>query len=298
MDMIPTLFFYASLVNDVRSLIARNDLAAAERQVRATESRSGATPEIAEAFSWLARGALNAKSFDQADAFASETRQRCDQLLAGRKLDAEPHLPTALGASIEVHAQVLAARGERSQAIQFLQEQARQFAPTSIIERIRKNINLLSLEGKPAPPLDLRDWFSARPQPQAEWRGHAVLLFFWAHWCPDCKAEAPLLAEAIRSFAPKGLLAIAPTRLYGYAAGGAESTPDRERAYIEAVWGRSYSELSGVPVAVSAANFQTYGSSTTPTIVLLDAAGIVRLYHPGAVTAAELSARIQAVLGK
>jgi thiol-disulfide isomerase/thioredoxin len=296
--MIPTLFFYASLISDVRTLIASRDLAAAERQVRAAEARSGVTPEVAAAFSWLARGALDAKNYSQADAYATETRKRCDQLLAGRKPDAEPWLPIALGASMEVHAQVLAARGERGGAVGFLDSQLQTFAGTSLVERIRKNVNLLSLEGKPAPTLDIRDWLAARPRTLAEWRGHPVLLFFWAHWCGDCKADAPILAETIRNFAPKGLVAIAPTRLYGYVAGGEEATPDREKPYIEEVWRRFYAGWNGVPVPVSAANFEAYGSSTTPTIVLVDAAGIVRFYHPGAVTAAEVSARIQAVLGK
>jgi len=298
MDMIPTLFLYATLVTGVRESIAHHDMAAAERQVRAAQSASGLTPEVAAAVSWLARGELEAKNYEQAEAFAAEARKDTEQLLAGRGLDSDPWLPIALGASMEVHAQVLGACGERGQAVEFLEEQARRFASTALVERIRKNINLLSLEGKPAPGLDLGDWVSAKPLPQAAWRGHPVLLFFWAHWCPDCKSAAPALAAIIREFAPKGLIAIAPTRLYGYVAGGAEAAPDRERAYVAETWRNFYAGWGGVPVVVSAANFQTYGSSTTPTIVLLDASGTVRFYHPGTVTPADLSARIQALLGK
>jgi thiol-disulfide isomerase/thioredoxin len=296
--MIPVLFFYASLVTDVRTMIAHNDLAGAERQVRAAETQTGVTPEVAAAFSWLARGALEAKSYDRADAYAVETRKLCDKLLTGRKLDAEPMLPIALGASMEVHAQALAARGERSDGVAFLQDQAKMFAGTSIVERIHKNINLLSLEGKPAPPLEMADWLSAKPRTLAELRGHPVLLFFWAHWCGDCKNDAPILAEVIRNFAPKGLVAIAPTKLYGYVARGADASPAQEKPYINEVWQHYYSGWAGVPVPVSAANFQAYGASTTPTVVLIDGAGMVRFYHPGTVTGADLSARIQAILGK
>ena len=292
------ILLYASLVSDVRSLIAHNDMAAAEAQVRKAEAQNGATPEVALAFSWLARGELNAKSYDRADALATETRKLCDKLLAGRKLDAEPNLPIALGASIEVHAQVMAARGERSDGVAFLEDQAKLFGNTSIVERIRKNENLLSLEGKPAPPLDVQDFLGPKPKSLAELRGHPVLLFFWAHWCGDCKHDSPILADIIREYTPKGLVAIAPTKLYGYVAGGTDAPPVQERSYIEEVWKKYYPGWSSVPVPVSAANFQTYGSSTTPTIVLIDGAGIVRYYHPGSATAAELISRIQSLIGK
>jgi hypothetical protein len=53
-----------------------------------------------------------------------------------------------------------------------------------------------------------------------------------------------------------------------------------------------------MPVPVSAANSQAYGASTTPTLILVDAAGVVRFYHPGAASEPELSARIQAILRK
>src|SRR5438270_6882727 len=57
-NVIPALLLYASLVNDVRALVARNDLAAAESLTRSYQSRSGATSELAAAVSWLARAAL------------------------------------------------------------------------------------------------------------------------------------------------------------------------------------------------------------------------------------------------
>jgi hypothetical protein len=57
-----------------------------------------------------------------------------------------------------------------------------------------------------------------------------------------------------------------------------------------------YAPLGNFSDPVSASNFEAYGASTTPTIVLIDRAGIVRYYHPGAVTEAELTSRIQAVV--
>src|SRR5258705_13925422 len=123
--MLPALlfFFFASLVNDVRDLIARKDLAAAERTARSYQSQKGPTPELAAAVSWIARGALAAKDWNQAERFSMEARDLSLGLLRTHKLDADPWLPIALGASIEVRAQAMAGRGERSEAVGFLREQ-------------------------------------------------------------------------------------------------------------------------------------------------------------------------------
>ena len=286
-----------SLINSVRRLIAQHDLAGAERVARASQARNPASPELAAALSWLARAALEAKNLDQADAFAGEAAKMASRFAVGQKLDDDPWLPTASGAAIEVHAQVLAGRGERTEAIDYLRAQLKQFAGTSLPERIAKNINLLGMEGKPAPPLDLSgaQWLGAKPPSLASFRGRPILLFFWAHWCSDCKAEVAILANIQRSFAPQGLVVIGPTRLYGYVAGGEEAPPAKEKSYIEEVHRRYYAALSGMPVPLSAANFISYGASSTPTLVLIDRAGVVRYYHPGAVPEAELTARIRAL---
>jgi thiol-disulfide isomerase/thioredoxin len=292
------LLLFFSLVQDVRTLVAKHDLDAAERAARQYQQQDGSTPEFAAALSWLARGALQEGQLDRAEQYASETRRLSLDLMRGRQLDSDPWLPTALGASIEVQAQVLGARGERADAVGFLNQQLAAYGKTSLAERIRKNINLLSLEGKPAPPLEQKEWLGPKPRPLSALRGHAVLLFFWAHWCPDCKAEAPILASLLKTYGPKGLLVVGPTKLYGYAVRGEDAAPPIEKQHIEEVRRKFYAALPTMPVPISAAGFLAYGSSTTPTLVLVDRDGIIRYYHPGAASEAELSARIQAVLGR
>src|SRR5207302_4388264 len=127
-----------SIVNAVRAAIANKDLAGAEQIARAYQARVGPRPDLAAALSWDARANVAASYYDHADAFATEVNKMAAPFLRGRKLDDDPWLPTAVGAAIEVHAQVLAERGERPEAMAYLGGQLKQFAATSLTERIRK----------------------------------------------------------------------------------------------------------------------------------------------------------------
>jgi thiol-disulfide isomerase/thioredoxin len=278
----------AALPDVVQALVTQHQLPMAVAQVRAIQAKQGGTADVAAALSWLARGSLEERQFAQADSYATEARTMALRLLGVRNIDANPQLATAVGASIEVHAQVLAARGQKAEAVAFLNQEIQSWNRTSLDERIQKNLNLLSLEGKPAPPLE---GFNL-----ASLKGRPVILFFWAHWCPDCKADAPIIADIRKRFAPQGLTVVGPTRLYGYAAGGEPAAPAAERQYIEAIRQHYYAALDGMPTPVSGANFERYGASTTPTLVFLDRTGVVRYYHPGAMTGEELTAKVQALL--
>jgi thiol-disulfide isomerase/thioredoxin len=286
---------WAALVSDVRAAIAKNDFAHAEKLISEFRAGQGTTPEMILAMSWLGRGSLAAKRFDAADNYAIETRKLALAKLKSRKLDDENDLPLALGASIEVQAHVMDARGERTGAVGFLRKELAAWRDTSIRTRIQKNINLLSLEGKPAPPLEMQAHLGPKPTPVSDLKGKPVVLFFWAHWCGDCKRQAPILARIASEFAPKGLVVVGPTQRYGYVAGGIDATPEKETPYIDEVRKQHYAALASMAVPVSEENFKNYGASTTPTLVLIDRKGIVRTYNPGQLSYEALSAKVREI---
>ena len=171
----------------------------------------------------------------------------CAGELAHRKLDAEPHLPIALGASIEVEAQALAAENRRDEAVLFLDGELKQWQGTSIRDRIQKNFNLLTLEGKPVPVLDVSQGIAGRkPLPLSAHLGHPVLLFLWAHWCSDCKNEVGIVEKLMAKYGPRGLVVVAPTQHYGYIAGGQDAPQAVETKYIGEVFAKYYAGLGKV----------------------------------------------------
>jgi thiol-disulfide isomerase/thioredoxin len=287
---------WAGIVEDVRGALAQNSFQTADSELKAYQAQNGVTPEYVEAYSWMARAALSARDYDQASAYAKETKSLALEQLKLRPLDAETHLPLALGAAIEVQAQTLAARGDRTQAVATLQTALHTYGNTSIRARLQKNLNLLSFDGKPAPTLHSEQFLGSKPPVLAQLKGSPVLLFFWAHWCGDCKAEAPIITQLRSEFAPKGLTVLGPTRLYGYTAQIEKASPSDELAYIDAVRHRFYAGLLDMPVPISKYNFDVYGASTTPTLVLLDRTGKVAMYHPGALPYDELRAEIEKVV--
>ena len=287
---------WAGIVEDVRTALARDNFSAAESDLNSYHSTNGVTPEYVEAYSWMARAALNARNYDQAAAYAKQTSTLVQDQLKQRPLDAEPHLPLALGAALEVQSQTLAARGQRTQAIAVLQTALHTYGSTSIRARLQKNLNLLSLDGKPAPALRSEQFLGAKPPVLAQLKGSPVLIFFWAHWCGDCKYEGPIISRLSSEFAPKGLTILAPTQLYGYAAQGEDAKPKDEIVYIGQVWQHYYPGLQSVPVPISKANFTNYGASTTPTLVLVDRKGRVALYHPGLMQYDDLRSAIEKTL--
>ena len=285
--LITTVALAASpLVTAVRQALAANQVAAAAELVRAYRAQNGVTPDAVEALSWVARGEWAQKNAVAAEKHAEETYKLAQEQMKTYPLLRTPALQLGLGAAIEVEAEILTARGARSEAIAYLNDQMRAYANTPLRARIQKNINLLSLEGKRAPALEGASLPAGKP----------ALLFFWAHWCSDCKYEGPIVAKVRDEFAAKGFTVLMPTQKYGYIGAGQDAPPELEVRYIDAVRKQFYPMLIDTAAPVSEENFNKYGASTTPTLVLVDRAGVVRMYHPGVVRYDELRSRVAALV--
>ncbi len=285
-----------TIVDLVREAIAQNDFREAEHLARANMREIGTTPLAIEAFSWLGRGALAAKNYDAAMTYAARAYEMVEEQLKFRQLDAETHLPIALGAAIEVQAQALAAQGKRSEAIMTLQRESEQYKGTSIIMRLNKNMNLLSLEGPPAFPFESAEGLGPKTT-LAELKGKPVVLFLWAHWCGDCKKQGPILDALVTKYKSSGITVIAPTQRFGYVERRKPASPAEELAYIERIRDEFYPWMKTTWAPISDEVYMKYGVSTTPTYVMIDRDGKVSSYLPGQPTSEQLEPLIQKIVG-
>src|ERR1051326_9162709 len=102
----------AGIVEKVRIALMQNNFSAAEAELNAYRNQRGRDAEYLDAYSWLARAALETRQYDQASAYQKQTKALVLEQLKQRPLDAEPHLPLALGAALEVQLEGVLGRRE------------------------------------------------------------------------------------------------------------------------------------------------------------------------------------------
>jgi thiol-disulfide isomerase/thioredoxin len=258
-------------------------IAAAEDYKRET----GVDAEYLNAVGWIARGAQMLQQTEIADRYVAELHRQIPVEKDG--------LIVPFGAAIEVEGRLILARQGRGMALRYFQSALATAKDPALRARINKNINLLSLEGQTAPAIDMSNYVGAAPV--AATKGNVVLLFLWAPWCGDCKAQAASLTRVWQRYRAKGLLLIAPTRLYG-TVDEKPATAAEEKERIAKVWGEVYAGLEGVTAPIDTAGHIAYGASATPTFVLIDRNGIVRTYTPTRLSEEELSRRIDELLAE
>ncbi|MDP3700769.1 MAG: TlpA disulfide reductase family protein [Hylemonella sp.] len=111
---------------------------------------------------------------------------------------------------------------------------------------------------RPAPALQALD-MQGKSWKLSDLRGRAVVLNFWATWCPPCRAEMPSLQQLAEIYGPEQLLVLALNVGEG---------PRRIAQYLQS---------SGLNLTVlldpQSEAAKAWGASVLPTTILIDAEG-------------------------
>ena len=129
--------------------------------------------------------------------------------------------------------------------------------------------------GEPAPDIDLPTLTGGHVK-LSSLKGHPVVVTFWGTWCPPCRDEFPELVAAQKKHRDSGLVVLAVNQR------------DQELS-TKAV--EDFVKEFGVDFTVA---LDTRGHTRRsfrlvglPTMVFVDAAGVIQGVHPGPIMAAE-----------
>jgi peroxiredoxin len=136
--------------------------------------------------------------------------------------------------------------------------------------------------GDPAPAFTLAT-ADGKTIGNATFRGRPVYLNFFATWCGPCVEETPTIVALSKKYAARGL------HVVGIDVG--------ESAAKALGFARQFDVPYTLAVDPGTTTRASYGGGLYfPLHVFIDARGIVRLYHPGEMSAAEIESAIAQIL--
>ncbi|HQW81829.1 MAG: redoxin domain-containing protein [Rhodanobacteraceae bacterium] len=148
-----------------------------------------------------------------------------------------------------------------------------------------------------ARPLHTSQWFNSPPLQLADLRGRVVVLEVFQMLCPGCVSHAlPQALEIAQTFARDDVAVIGLHSVFEH---HAAMTPVGLEAFL-------HEYRIGFPVGVDAvlpgsptpATMQAYAMQGTPTTILIDRAGRLRLQHFGRLRDLAIGAQIAALVGE
>lgn len=117
------------------------------------------------------------------------------------------------------------------------------------------------------------------------YRGHVVLLNFWASWCKPCRHEMPALEDIAKRYAPQGV------RIVGVAV----DDPTRAQKFAQKI-GITYPLLYGKSAADDLLQACSAGEQGLPMSVVLNRQGKVCASHAGALDAQGFSSLLHSCM--
>ena len=130
--------------------------------------------------------------------------------------------------------------------------------------------------GMPLPALSLPD-LDGKLHALSDYRGHRVLINFWASWCQPCLQEMPALNAAQQKFGERGLIVL----------GIAMDDPVHVRNFLSA-HPVNYPILVGQLGAAGTSRQLGNAAGTLPYSVLVGEDGHILATHAGMMTAARI----------
>lgn len=143
---------------------------------------------------------------------------------------------------------------------------------SNLTQPVTPNTTQNEMVGKLAPDFQLND-MDGKSVSLSDLRGKAVLLNFWATWCPFCQAERPTIQQIYQEWQSKGLVVLTVDIINSRTT----ETPANLADFMQK---NNYS----FPVLLDVNQLATisYHIRSTPTNVLIDKDGIIREITLGA----------------
>jgi peroxiredoxin len=139
--------------------------------------------------------------------------------------------------------------------------------------------------GQPAPPFMATDLQGNTVRLQ-EYRGHPMMLNFWATWCVPCREEMPVLQAAYATHQENGLVILAINQ-------DDKNSQDVVRMYVDRA------EVSFRTILDPDGQVATlYKVFLLPSTVFVNAAGTITAIHIGATTQAQLERYLAVTLSQ
>jgi thiol-disulfide isomerase/thioredoxin len=164
--------------------------------------------------------------------------------------------------------------GQRDRALKGLDASLARLNPDSKVATQLKTLkNQILIVSSAAPALNVERGYGTFPGLD-KLKGKVVLLDFFAHWCGPCKAAFPEMRTLYKDLNPKGLEIVGVTTYYGYYNQEKDLSKDAEYAKMadfikefQLPWSVQYGDRT---------NFQAYGVTGIPHVVVIDKKGVVR----------------------